>query len=177
MKLNKIINLKNENSIKKCMDYTDQQRELNELLKEVEIIATFKGLEKKWSEKEQMKFEIEIKRGKNKTTFDFYQSIYFSNLFIVEEFGIYTEKRINDKIYTLQSLEREKKKEIEGFLYSVLCCIKSDGFIPDNFTDFCYEFGYNEDSIKDSKLFLECLEQKKKIKKIFTEKELEFLPS
>lgn len=61
-----------------------------------------------------------------------------------------------------------KRVTIEDILY----CIIQDYPNPESFKDFCAEFGYNTDSIKDFKLYKLCLKQSEKLHKIFTEEEI-----
>ena len=59
--------------------------------------------------------------------------------------------------------------------YSVLACISGDAFCPDDFADFCGEYGYDADSIKALQLFRRCSAFAKRIRAFFTESELEQL--
>lgn len=66
-----------------------------------------------------------------------------------------------------------KNVRIKPNAYDVLACItKSD---PSNFEDFCSEFGYNEDSRKDYKLWESVCEEWKKVSIFFKPEELEQL--
>jgi len=56
--------------------------------------------------------------------------------------------------------------------YDVLACLSSDQYCPDNFEEFCGEYGYDTDSIKASKLFKVCSRFAKRIKAFFTITEL-----
>lgn len=61
-------------------------------------------------------------------------------------------------------------------LYDVLACCGADYFCPDNFKDFCDEYGYNEDSRKDHATFIKCQEQAAKLHNIFTDEDAMVLP-
>ena len=65
---------------------------------------------------------------------------------------------------------RAGKNELDA--YSVLACCSSEYHCPETFEEFCNEFGYNEDSIKDKKTFDACKKQSAKLKKIFNTKKM-----
>ena len=57
--------------------------------------------------------------------------------------------------------------------YDLLACLDPD--IPDTFEDFCWEFGYDTDSIKALETFEACKKQAQDLKRIFTDSQLEAL--
>lgn len=59
--------------------------------------------------------------------------------------------------------------------YVVLSCISGDVNCPETFEDFCGEFGFDADSIKALKTFKDCNALAKKLRKFFTENEIEEL--
>lgn len=59
--------------------------------------------------------------------------------------------------------------------YDALSCLSSDQYCPDNFEAFCSEYGYSDDSIKAMKLFKACDKFAKRIRRFFTNQELEEL--
>ena len=65
----------------------------------------------------------------------------------------------------------------EDCLYSILCSVGCDYTCADTFSDFCDEYGYNNDSIKDRNLFDLCIIQTAKLKRIFIESDIECMPS
>ena len=174
--LNKEVNLKSEISIKKCLEYSENEKELMKIIDGISVFATFKGLESiDENSKETMKYKIEIKRNKKSIKFDFYQSINFTEI-ITTDLYFRDKKKIGYEIYNPLKLRRKQKELKEDFLYSVLCCVKSDSYVDDNFQDFCDNFGYIEDSRKHYILWERCLKQKKKILSIFNMGELENFP-
>ena len=59
---------------------------------------------------------------------------------------------------------------------SVLYCLLLDASgAEQNFNDWCYEFGYDNDSMKDFKTYQACCDTLEKIRKLFTSKEREEL--
>jgi hypothetical protein len=59
--------------------------------------------------------------------------------------------------------------------YSVLAALSSDAYCPDNFEDFCSEYGYEQDSRKAFSTFKRASRFSDQIKAFFTEDELEAL--
>lgn len=57
--------------------------------------------------------------------------------------------------------------------YDILACL--DGYMPSTFEEFCWEYGYNTDSIRALKTYMECQKQYSGLSKIFTPKQLEML--
>jgi len=55
--------------------------------------------------------------------------------------------------------------------YDVLTCIQKND--PGRFDEFCSDFGYNEDSIKDRQLYFRVVEEWKKVSGFFSFEELE----
>jgi TusA-related sulfurtransferase len=58
---------------------------------------------------------------------------------------------------------------------TILDIIVSDSYTPEDFEDFCQEFGYEEDSRKAYTIFKKCVRQSEKIHKLFSDAELEKL--
>ncbi len=76
-------------------------------------------------------------------------------------------KRISLKFY--QSISESRGNDHCNYKkpsdYSILACLqKSD---PGSFEDFCADYGFNEDSIKDRKLWKKVIKEWEKVKYIF----------
>jgi hypothetical protein len=176
------VNLKNNDSIALCLDYSEDAEKLQELISQLEITVEYKGNRKVFERKEDSAlYEVEIKRGDKSINFEFNQSINYTDYMPKNTNDInYSGERFQGKFYNrgelARMIEKQQIKEYNSFLYSILCCIKTDGYITDIFEDFCSDFGYNEDSRKDYELFLQCNKQAKKIRKIFSTQDLEYLP-
>ncbi len=56
--------------------------------------------------------------------------------------------------------------------YDVLACISGDQFCPEDFRDFCAEYGYDCDSRKAYATWRRCLRFAKRLREFFTEQEL-----
>lgn len=68
---------------------------------------------------------------------------------------------------------REERKTLIPNEYSILSCL--DGHPVGSFKDWCWEFGYDDDSITALKLYAECQEEYDGLRKIFTNEQLEKL--
>jgi len=160
--INVKIDLINNESINKCCEYSKNKIELKKLLSELKIYATFQGYYKYFEDDKDKRniYEIEITRNDKIINFTFGISIQ------------------NTKILNNNYKSGKDIKNIRNdFLYSILSCISCDYFIDNDFQSFCSDFGYNEDSIKALETHKKCIEQSKKLKKIFNENEIECLPS
>lgn len=71
----------------------------------------------------------------------------------------------------------EKRKSAALDFYSVLACLGC--YYPENFDDFCAELGYEfkteEEYIKIKQIHINCLNESKSLRKMFTSEELEEL--
>lgn len=81
--------------------------------------------------------------------------------------------RISFDYFDSENNFRAGVKELDA--YSVLASCSGDYNCPDNFEDFCSEYGYDNDSRKAEKTFAACLKQSAKLKKIFSGKVAEDL--
>lgn len=88
-------------------------------------------------------FIVTFKRGKNKCSFDFFDSIH-----------------------------NYKKGIIELLPYDALTCCSSEINCPDTFEDFCSEYGYDEDSRAAEKTFRALKKLSDKLKKFFDTEEI-----
>ena len=63
----------------------------------------------------------------------------------------------------------------EEYRQTILDCLVSDSYTPENFNEFCSEYGYNEDSRKAFKTYKRVIKQAEKINKVFSTEDLEAL--
>ena len=139
-------------------EYSEEPDKLIELLSQIEISIADKGVKTGYfDEKDASRrvVEVSMKRGNVEVAFDFGLSL-------------------NDT--DDWSKAKEKKKIWSGMLYNILACCSGDYYIPTSFSDFCDEFGYSQDSIKDRETFINCKEQQSKLEQIFSDDEIDCLP-
>ena len=133
--------------------YSEYPEKLKSLLVELKVSIKSMGIKKHFPEdkEERRVLEITLERAGRSISFEFGQSI----------------------VDTGKPLERLES----GLLYDILACCGSDYYIPTAFSEFCAEFGYNEDSLKDRETFINCKEQQSKLQCIFEDYEIDCLPS
>lgn len=137
-----------EDEVKNSSEKTDQ---LNALLDELKInvyfVETVQGFP--YEEKPSgwhNKYKVVVKRGDNKMSFNLYGS----------------------------TADCQTGTPLD--LSTLLSCMGSDYYCPDNFDDFCSEFGYDKDGRRAEKIFKASIEQSAKLKQIFTEEEVALFP-
>ena len=115
---------------------------------------------------------ITLKRGTREFKFKYGNSINAST-----KWFLYTS---NGVIKTNNDKEakkiRDRKLNIdfkEPSVYDVLACLTK--YAPEDFKDFCAEYGYNEDSRKAEKIYKDVLNEYQNLKMLYTDKELEAL--
>lgn len=67
------------------------------------------------------------------------------------------------------------QKGEEPSAYDALTCVSSDAYTPEDFADFCSEYGYDEDSRKALNIFKRADRFARRIRAFFSEAELEQL--
>lgn len=119
-------------------------------------------------------YEITLKKGERSYTFKFGQSINCS-----VKWTIYTPKgKINtneDKVAKKYSMGVKKRNEnySEPTPYDILSCLTK--YDPEEFKDFCDNYGYNEDSIKAKKIYDNVVEEYNNLKMLYSDKELKMM--
>jgi len=140
-----------DEEIKLCLEYSEKPEELKQLLKEIKVYI---------GEPRFMSyFEDDKEKNINRNVYTV----------TIKRNGLRISFKFGDSIINTQEGKQPE-------LYDILACLQSDYFIPDNFKDFCSEFGYNEDSIKTKKLYKKCISQSQKLKAIFKDNEIEVMP-
>jgi hypothetical protein len=82
------------------------------------------------------------------------------------------ESRLSFDFWNSQNDSAEGK---EPTAYDVLACISSEVHCPNTFSEFCSEFGYDEDSRKAPAMFRRCDSFATRLRAFFTEEELKAL--
>jgi hypothetical protein len=152
-----------------CIDYSEKPAMLMLLLAKLDISIKFTGIKDHFNDgEERLTGQFKIKRDNKVIIFDFGFSLHDTETFN----SIYFDSGIK----LLSIIYRDKQKFFNSLLYNCLCSCKLDYYISIDFEEFCSEFGYNSDSIKDKKLWERCLKQSNKLQKIFKKSEIECLP-
>lgn len=72
--------------------------------------------------------------------------------------------------YTIGSALTEDYVSVKNVMFSILLDMSYAGM---SFNDFCRDFGYNNDSIRDHKIWMQCNRTAKRINAMFTQSELD----
>lgn len=128
-------------------------------------------------------FVVEIKTPKGSYEFEFSDSVINSYVVLdtrtnkaTNKYNIknefYNESAINgcSDMHGLYKILRVIPNPTE---YDILSCLTY--YCPNDFEEFCMEYGYNSDSIKDLETYRRVLNENKNIKRIFTKEQIEKL--
>lgn len=174
---------KTESALALCFKYSNNPEKLREILAEMTIEYTDKGIYKFFPDDpkpRQVRTIVATRNinGRNAViSFDFGMSIADTEILTVgAKLNPHYKSIYGQEICPIKTKQQRQKIE-NDFLYSVLCCIASDGIMSANsFQEFCDEFGYNNDSIKARDTYLACLEQRSKILRLFSVEDLQAFP-
>jgi hypothetical protein len=184
-KTEKFETVKNETAIQKCLQYSDEPENLKKLLNELEVNIKFTGIKKHFIEdkEERLTGTFQLIRNNKIIEFDFGFSINDTEMFStdISRFNV-DSKKYKNKFYDNSTalnmaIRKDKIEFFNGLLYDCLSTCRMESVCPIDFDDFCNEFGYSNDSIQATKIFKACLKQSAKLQKIFSETEINFLPS
>lgn len=153
-----------------CFEYSEGPEALRKLMNSLAISVTVIGKDFYFDgdKEERIILRVYVKRNSVEISFRFGMSIADTDVFTSNTNYL----SINER-----SLRWKSREDIRcRLLYSILCSISMDYFCPGIFEDFCRELGYDTDSRKAEKLFILCLEQSKKLHRIFIDEEIQCLP-
>ena len=86
-----------------------------------------------------------------------------------------TGKRPGRLTFDFWGSAKDAEERKDPSRYSVLACIASDSYCPDTLAEFCSEYGFNPDSIKDRQTFARSSRFAKRLLDFFSVEELEAL--
>ena len=177
MKTDKFHSVKNEDSIKKCLESSENPNELGKLLESLDVQIKFTGIKKHFQDdkEERLTGIFKIIRNKREIEFNFGFSIHDTEIF--SSSNRYHNKNYNGIGGASFQKSKDKKVFMNDLLYSCFACLSSEYYCPIDFDEFCADFGYDSDSIKAKSTWELCLKQSSKLQKVFNEEEVQFLPS
>lgn len=89
--------------------------------------------------------------------------------------GIFWDSIANKE--KLLSKDPKKMSDAEPTAYDILTCLGADSYVSDDFENFCSEYGYNNEPgpelKKARKIWKSCLAQNEKLRRCFTEEQIE----
>jgi hypothetical protein len=163
-----------------ALQYSEDTESLKSLMQEVTVNIKTIGdtLYFQDDKKPRHTLSVTIKRNNKQISFKFGMSIYDTEILSKFQINATDNKTFGMSFkYDTEELNTKLKEIKSGMLYSILCCVKTDYSCPSEFKDFCTDYGYDEDSRKAEKTFRECIIQANKLHRIFTDDEIECLPS
>lgn len=83
------------------------------------------------------------------------------------------KRMLNQLMMNRRKLVDITREAIKPSAYDILTCMHV--MTEDNFKDWCASFGYDDDSIKAERLYRACVEQDRRMMRLFTQDELEAL--
>ena len=135
----------------------------------MEIRYLYDGNNELWNEKNVIRevYNVTITTPRGSYSFKFYDSIHN-----------YERKKQIQKIKSgydpyRRSLLMKEYNQLRPTSYDVLSCLTLDD--AGTFKDFCWTYGYDEDSIKAFKTYLAVQEEYDGLKRIFTQEQLNML--
>jgi hypothetical protein len=158
---------------------------LKRLMEEVKIayrsLGTGKHFEDDKEERERLR--VQVTRRTRTIQFEYGMSIHDTEILHPTPYSMNSNNTFKGKHYysTLGfDYKHDVKKAQEAIraslLSQLLSCMEAEYFCPKSFTDFCSEFGYDEDSRKADRTHRALLEQSAKLERIFSEDEIQALP-
>lgn len=159
-------------------EYSENPDQLKELLSELKISATRLGKRDHFQDSDfRETVEIEIERNERIIHFNFGMSLYDTEWLYAASPDRAMLRRYDSMFKALNVIKKEVKKVWSGLLYSVLCSCGSNFYCPIDFDEFCSDYGYDNDSIKAKSTWLKCLKQSSILQKIFSDSDIECMPS
>ena len=163
-------------------EYTKQA---NEFLQKANATCKieFVGLaiNKDWKETTKRNlYEITLTTPKGSMTFDFWDSIHNTEISKMT-LNEYAAKRwncrpeclkYNEKVIASKEL-KAKKADAQPTAYDILTCLTK--YDPGTFENFCWEFGYDEDSRTAERIYFAVQKEYAQLTRIFTAEQMEEL--
>lgn len=134
-----------------------------------------------WEEKEYRNFyNVTISSPRGSMSFVFWDSIHNTEISKMTH-SEYAEKRFrcqyeylthSNKAKARREL-KEKKATAKPTEYDILACLTK--YDPGTFEEFCWEFGYDEDSKTADRIYIAVIKEYKQLERIFTTEQMEEL--
>jgi len=140
--------LMSENAKKLCYEYSEDAAKLKEVLADPSFSfkVKFQGTRKYFptdkEEREVLEFTLSYKGESYSHTFG--MSIHDTKVKQIEDSINRDEYSFGGSLSKRMNARKEWVKIVEGLLYNILCCLNT--YIPEDFQEFCDEFGYEEES-------------------------------
>lgn len=148
---------------------------------EMEIEYVGLVVNKEWKEKEKRcLYKITLTSPRGSMSFDFWDSIRNAEIKTMT-LEAYAEKRYRAAFSSLTQAEKvrankelaAKKKAAAPSVYDVLACLTK--YNPGTFEDFCFDYGYDEDSRAAERIYFAVQKEYTQLAKLFTPEQMEEL--
>lgn len=139
------------------------------------------AINREWKEKKARPlYNVTITTPRGFYSFDFWDSLHNAEVKAMD-YNAYARKRYGRAFDDLsygeqQTVRRElKAKKVDASLssYDVLACLTK--YNPGTFSNFCFEFGYDEDNRTAERIYFAVQEEYNNLCRIFTEEQMEEL--
>lgn len=157
-----------------CIKYTEDKKALKTFLKKHEFSYTILSPRKyfKNDKEERNVLDVEVRNKKTNNKINFQIGLSIRDTFYLQEKS-YEEINPFGKWEKRQEIIKKRGEVITNFLYTILSTICTESYCPENFQDFCDEYGYNKDSIRDLELYKKSKALSEKLNNFFDEEEIE----
>lgn len=134
-----------------------------------------------WEEKKHRNFyNVTISSPRGSMSFVFWDSIHNTEISKMTH-SEYAKKRFKCQYDYLASTDKakarkelkEKKAAAKPTEYDILVCLNKHD--PGNFEEFCWEFGYDEDSKTAERIYIAVIKEYKQLERIFIPEQMEEL--
>lgn len=172
------------NAKNKCYEYSEDVAKLEKVLTDPSFSfkVKFQGTRKYFptdkEEREVLEFTLSYKGKVYSDTFG--MSIHDTKVKQIKDSINRDEYSFGGSLSKRMNAREEWVKIVEGLLYSILCCLNT--YIPEDYKDFCDEFGYDEGYAYDGmnttvlKIWQDSRKQYLTCKSMFGEDYTEYFP-
>lgn len=164
---------------------SEYTKKTEQLMKTLNVAYTIEydgiGINPNWNDKDKRTiYSVHLENTRGSMDFTFWGSILEAELrkMSMDDYcKIYMRSHYQDLSYAEKSKANRayhrKLKEYEVDIYEVIAALQK--YEVGSFSNFCDEYGYDEDSRRAERIYLACTDEYYKLKKMFTEEEMEML--
>lgn len=146
----------------------------------MEIKFIGRSINRNWDDNVRNFYNFTIQTPRGEMHGDFWDSIYDTEISSMTKED-YAKRRFkceyqyltgNDQLTVRRELAWKQQQAVPTE-YDILACLTKDD--PGTFSDFCFEYGYSDDSIKARNIYFAVQKEWSDLRRIFTKKQLEEL--
>lgn len=160
-------------------------KKAEQLMKTLNVTYTIEydgiGINPNWNDKDKRTmYSVHLENSRGSMDFTFWSSMLEAELrkMSMDDYcRIYMRSRYQNLSYAEKSKAnrayQKKLKKYKVDIYDVVTALQK--YEVGSFSDFCDKYGYDEDSRRAERIYLDCTDKYYKLKKMFTEEEMETL--